>query len=182
MTTGKTDNGRAIKRNILVVFGTLHALAHALWFGGVIAIGALVAPAIAHVLHHPPPQLNPDILKTTLTTGIIGEALRHFNIVCYVCGVLMIVASLTEATVVPGGVAKTLTLARAAIAAVLLATAFYLGMVLTTHMDALLAARNMAMFDDLHKQYENIVILGQTPLLLIVPLLTALRNDRTSIA
>lgn len=168
-----------LRRLLGVVFGSLHAICHALWLGGVIAIGALVAPAIAAVIHNPPPQLDPAILKSTLTTGIIGQALRHFTIVCYVAGVVMLAADAVELATYRGGLAKLLTLARGAATAVLLATAFYLGLTLTPHMDAVLASRNMALFDDLHKQYENIVILVQTPLLILIPVLTSIRNTRS---
>ncbi|HEY3331222.1 MAG TPA: hypothetical protein VGK19_14430 [Capsulimonadaceae bacterium] len=176
-----TDGAPRIKRLLGILFGTLHMLAFALWFGGVIAIGALVAPAISHVLHNPPPQLDFDILKSTLTTGIIGQALLHFNIVCYVAAVLMLLADIVELSIYPGGVVKIATLVRAAVTVALFATALYLGQSLTPQMDLMLAGKNMAAFDDLHKQYEMIVKLVQTPLLFAIPIITMYRNARLTI-
>lgn len=158
--------------------GGLHGVMYALWFGGVIMIGALVAPAVSAVIHKPPAGLDPGLLKLTLTGGVIGQALRNFIVVTYLAGAVMILADLTELVIYAGPARRILTIARLGITVILLITAFYLGAVLTPRMDLMLAQRNMALFDTLHKQYENIVILYQTPLLLVIPFLTALRGTR----
>ncbi|MDR3708392.1 MAG: hypothetical protein P4L33_08825 [Capsulimonadaceae bacterium] len=174
---GFTNTSRLLW-GIATTSSTIHALMHALWLGGVIAIGALVAPAVAHILQEPPPRLDPELLKVTLTAGVIGQALRHFQFVCVVAGVLMLAADLVDVALTDGARRKLITFVRGAVDVALLVSALYLGAVLTPRMDIFLGQRNMGLFDELHRQYENIVIYFQTPLLIVSPLLTAMRDAR----
>lgn len=165
---------------LATVADALHSIMYAIWLGGIIMIGALVAPVVAQIIHHPPVGLDPSLLKLTLTAGVIGESLRRFNFVCYVAGTLMLVSGLIEIAVLHGTGRRLLTFIRVTVTAILLALAFYLGGVLVPRMDMLLSQQNMAMFDSLHKQYENIVVFYQTPLLLAIPILNALRTIQRS--
>jgi len=131
--------GMGPKRTLTIIFGMLHALAYAVWFGGIIAIGALVAPSVAHALHNPPAHINAGVLRGVLTTQVIGESLRHFLVVTYICATTMILADIVEMAVYPGVTARLTVIGRLAVTIVLFVSALYLGMSVTPRMDALLA-------------------------------------------
>lgn len=159
----------------LAAFGAfLHTVAYALWLGGLIGIGALVAPNAAHVIHSYPAFASDESAQKAILTGIIGGSLRVFNYVCYVAGVLMLVGGALELRGASPEFVR-LTQARMMVAALLLLMATYLGFGLFPLMDAAQASGQMARFDAMHKQYEWVSQAQLIPLLLIAAI-TACRD------
>ncbi len=155
----------------------LHTIALALWMGGLIAIGALVAPVAFHLV-----QINPVLggnpsAQAALAGGIVGDSLRRFNVVCYACGGLLLLANglllaragLSRRHRVWTALALLVTLALAA-------SALYLGLGLFPAMDSAQAQSNRTLFDTLHARYERVSTHLQFPLLLALALLSALRD------
>ena len=155
-----------------VFFRWLGTVALALWLGGLVGIGALVAPVTAHFLTAHP-ELDPTV-KAQLLTAIVGGSLRVFNIVCDVCGVLLLLSQWALWKQTPRRVAVT----GLVVTLVLLASALYLGFGLFPQMDAAQSAGRMNEFDALHKRYEAFSTQLQLPLLLVLAACFALRDTR----
>lgn len=163
-----------MNRTVPVLARWLHSVCLALWLGGLIAIGALVAPTAFHIVRMNPGLAGNSTLQTALAGGIVGGSLRLFNNLCYACGLLLLVTDFLLVSFVP----RRWTLACAALTAVLLATALYQGFSLTPSMDMAQQQGNLALFDRLHHRYEQISIAGQFPLLLLLAFCAALRDTR----
>ena len=156
---------------------TLHTVALSLWLGGLIAIGALVAPTAFHLTRTLPAFAGNSALQNTVAGGVVGGSLHLFTFVCYVSGVLLLVSNgmllrVSNCRWVIAGIITTL---------LLLISALYLGLYLTPAMDAAQARGQMADFDQMHHQYEQVSSLLQLPLLLLLALFAGLR-DTLSIA
>ncbi len=137
----------------LCVFGRwLHGAALAVWLGGLVIIGAVVAPTVFQIIPHEP----------GLAGDIVGDSLRVFNVVCLACGALMLLADglLWRTWRGPSAFSLVVTLA-------LLALTGYLGWVLFPQMDAAQAHGQMAVFDSLHARYERLSLWELPPLLLL---------------
>ncbi len=154
----------------------LHSLFLALWIGGLIAIGALVAPTAFHFVRSSPALAGQISAQTALAGGIVGGSLRLFNILCYVCGALMIVTDIGLMIAEKlRGRRRLLTTASSLVTLLLLGSAFYLGLGLFPALDLAQAQNNMALFDQLHHRYESLSSAQLLPLLLII-FLTAWRD------
>lgn len=151
---------------------TLHAVALSLWLGGLVAIGALVAPTAFHVTRTVPALAGDVPLQNAVAGGVVGDSLHLFTFLCYACGILLLLASALLVRHTQGRWA----LAGMAVTALLLCTAFYLGLYLTPTMDAAQARGDLTTFDRLHHQYEQMSSVVQMPLLLVLALLGALRD------
>jgi hypothetical protein len=164
-----------------IVLRFLRDLGIALWLGGLIAIGALVAPTAFHLVRQLP-QLHADKnLQTAIAGGVVGGSLRIFNVVCYVCGGLIIVAEafmlLNPSKTRTGFFWTSFSLI---LAIALLGSAFYLGHVLFPALDLAQQQGNLLLFDRLHHLYEQLSGL-QLPLLLGIMLAGVLRDHITSV-
>lgn len=163
-------------RNALSIFAAwLHTVALSLWLGGLIAIGALVAPTAFHIVHLNPAFAGNPTLQAQIAGGIVGDSLRHFNVLCYACGLLLIAANV----LLWPGLSRSHRLWAAlslGVSLVLLATALYQGFSLFPTLDTAQAQGNKAIFDFLHARYERLSIDLQFPLLLALALLAALRD------
>lgn len=163
-----------MNRAVPVLARWLHSVCLALWLGGLIGIGALVAPTAFHVVRINPGLAGNAALQTALAGGIVGGSLRLFNVLCYACGLLLLLSAFLLVSFVP----RRWTLACAALTAILLATALYQGFSLTPAMDLAQQQGNLPLFDRLHHRYEQISIAGQFPLLLLLALCAAFRDTR----
>ena len=130
----------------------LHTLGFALWLGGLVAIGALVAPTAFRVIPHNP----------ALAGGIVGGSLRVFNVLCLVSGAVMLLADvlLWRRWPRPTRLCAVLTLA-------LLVLTVYLQWGLFPALDAAQAAGHHAAFALLHARYERLSG-WELPLLLVI--------------
>ena len=162
---------------------TLHAVALSLWLGGLIAIGALVAPTAFHVTRTAPAFAGNLPLQNAIAGGVVGGSLHLFTFVCYACGLLLLLANAlllrhARRRYALAGIAP------AAPAGLLLASALFLGLYLTPAMDAAqahgdLTPQKPSTFDRLHHLYEQISSLVQMPLLLLLALFGAMSSFDT---
>lgn len=154
----------------------LHGLGLALWLGGLIAIGALVAPTAFHVLRAARALAGQPAVQTALAGGVVGGSLRVFNVVSLIYAVLMLLGNgLLLGVERPRPAARRATIALLVLVAVLLGSLLYLSHVLFPAMDAAQAAGRMVQFDVMHHTYEDISW-AQMMGLLVAVLLTAVRD------
>lgn len=163
-------------KNALPIFARfLNILGLSLWLGGLIGIGAFVAPTAFHIVRLNPAFAGNSTLQAQIAGGIVGGSLRHFNVLCYACGALLILANiLLLPNLSRSGRMAAVLIMLASV--VLLGTALYQGFSLFPAMDTAQAQSNMALFDSLHHRYENLSTQVQIPLLLILAALSAWRD------
>lgn len=150
----------------------LHAVALGLWLGGLVAIGALVAPTAFHVTRTFPAFAGNLAEQNAVAGAVVGGSLHLFTYVCYVCGVLLLLSN----ALLGSRTDRRWTSACVVTSAALLAIALYLGLSLTPALDAAQRVGNLTTFDRLHHQYEAVSSYGQMPLLLALALFGALRD------
>lgn len=154
----------------------LFTVALALWLGGLLGIGAIVAPVTAHFIDAHPAFAADPARKAALLTAIVGGSLRVFNFVCYTCSGLLLWSQLFLLRTAP----HRLAVGSLAVTLLLAGSALVLGFVLFPLMDAAQASGQMNTFDTLHKRYEAVSTGFQFPLLLLLALLAALRDAYSS--
>lgn len=172
--TATADARPARLRGISGAAQAVHTIAYALWLGGVIVIGAVVAPSAFAVAAHAPQLAGDRQAQNAIAGGIVGASLKSFNILSYVCGLMMLFADAFESLGGFGERFRRLTFARSMMTVVILAISLYLG----THLMPLLdvTARGTVAFELLHHEYVYITE-AQIPILLLIPVLTAWRNE-----
>jgi Domain of unknown function (DUF4149) len=104
-------------------------VAIALWIGGLLALGAIAAPAIFDVVAA---RGIPD--ARIVSGAIFGETLRRFHLVAYGCGGGILLTLIARALLGPRPRRFAL---RCAIAAVMSAAALYAGLVIQARVTAL---------------------------------------------
>lgn len=150
----------------------LHTVALALWLGGLVAIGALVAPTAFHVTRALPEFAGNLGLQNSVAGAVVGGSLRVLNYVCLGCAMLLL---LTQAGLfTPAN--RRASLACLVTTLLLLASVLYLAFVLTPAMDLAQSRHEFSAFDQLHHFYEQLSTLLQMPLLLLLALCAALRD------
>jgi hypothetical protein len=103
-------------------------LALVVWMGGLLALGAIAAPAIfAVVARHDLPG------GTALAGAIFGEALRQFHLVAYGCGAVILMSLLVRAVFGPRPRRFSI---RLAIATLMLGATLYSGLVIASSIAA----------------------------------------------
>ena len=150
----------------------LHLLALALWLGGIVAIGALVAPTAFHAARTAPALAGDISAQNALAGDIVGDSLHLFNFMTFACAALLLASNGLLLARTPRrwtGACLLLTLA-------LLASALFLTFDLTPAMDAARRQGDGAAFDRMHHEYEQLSTLLQFPLLLLLALFTAFRD------
>ena len=159
---------------LLVSARALHLLALALWLGGLVAIGALVAPTAFHATRTAAALAGNLPEQNALAGAIVGGSLHLFNIVCLVSAVVLLAASFA----LRSSTDRRWTGACLAVTLLLLLSALYLTFGLTPALDAAQARGDLASFDRMHHSYEQVSTLFQFPLLLLLTLFTALRDTK----
>lgn len=107
-------------------------LAAALWTGGLLALGMFAAPAIFDII-----AARGVADSRVLAGAIFGEALRRFHLFSYACGAVIIGSLVVRAALGPR---PAHTGARLTIAAVMLGTALFSGIYLTSRIEHARAA------------------------------------------
>lgn len=153
----------------------LHLLALALWLGGLVAIGALVAPTAFHAARTASALAGSVQEQNALAGAVVGGSLRVFNLLTFACAGVLLASNcvLLAASRRWAGACLVTT-------AALLLSALFLAFGLTPAMDAAQAHGQMAAFDRMHRSYEQLSTLFQMPLLLLLILLTVLRDSFAS--
>ena len=105
-----------------------YVLALAVWLGGMIALGAVVAPATFQVL----PVHEPETGRA-IAGAVFGTILSRFHLVAYGCGAVMLVALVAMALLGPRPKSFAI---RTALVSVMLGVALYSGLVVLEQVDA----------------------------------------------
>ena len=150
----------------------LHAVALSLWLGGLVAIGALVAPT-AFAIARGSSALT--LAQANALAGqIVGGSLSLFTFICYGCGALLLLSNL----LLLHHARRRWVLGCLCVTMLLLASALLLGFWLTPAMNAARSHGDLPTFDRLHHLYEQISTRVQFPLLLLLAWFGALRDGR----
>lgn len=152
----------------MLVFRFATVLAIAVWIGGLLALGAIAAPAIFDVIAL---RLGPD--SRLLSGAVFGEILKRFHPVTYGCGAVILLSLIIRAVLGPRPRRFAI---RLTIAIVMLAAAMYSGMVLSSRIDrvqeqigATTAASSLPADDPRRLEFGRLH--GQSTLIQLVPLL-----------
>ena len=148
----------------------LHTVSLSLWLGGLIAIGAVVAPTAFHTLRGSSTLTLTQ--ANTLAGGIVGGSLFLFNNLCYVCGAVLLLSN----TLLLRHAPRRWIWGCCLVTALLLVSALLLGLWLTPALNEARHHADWAEFDRLHHLYEQISTLVQFPLLLLLAWLGVLRD------
>jgi hypothetical protein len=103
-------------------------LAIAIWMGGLLALGAVAAPAIFDVVAA---RQVPE--ARILSGAIFGEVLRRFDLVSYACGAIVLLALALRAVLGPRPRRFSV---RAGIALLMLGASLYAGLVIAGRIDS----------------------------------------------
>jgi uncharacterized protein DUF4149 len=136
----------------------IHALAFAVWLGGIFTLGAIVAPAAFGV-------------SRPFAGQVMTHSFRTLNTLSFVCGAVMLAATWAEWRE-RGEPARRLLFVRAVLTAAALALALFLALRLLPSMLGLRSAGQMAEFDRLH-QFSAMIFQVQTFLLLAAAAISA---------
>jgi uncharacterized membrane protein len=117
----------------------LHSLAFAVWFGGIITLGAIVAPAAFGV-------------DRSFAATVLEECFRKLNTVAFFCGAIMLGATWAEAQI-RSDYARRLLIVRAVLTAAAVALGLYLGIRLLPMLINLRAEGQLDEFNRLHHLY-----------------------------
>src|SRR5437868_9837539 len=131
-----------MQRFLAILGHWLHGLAFALWFGGILAIGGLVAPAAFHT-------------DRQFAGVVVGDSFRKLNTVSFVCAAIMLAATWGEWRVRSDQARRWLFI-RAVLTAAALALGLYLGVRLFPTMLHLRTLDRKSDFDQLHHVYTAI--------------------------
>ena len=104
-------------------------VAAALWIGGLIALGAVAAPAIFDTI-----AARGVADGRVLAGAVFGEAFRRFHLVAYGCGAVIVISLIVRAALGPRPVHLGV---RLAIAAIMLVASLYSGMVISPRIEQL---------------------------------------------
>ena len=159
-----------------VVLRALHLLALALWLGGLVAIGALVAPTVFRAVRAFPALAGSVPLQNTLAGSVVGGSLQKFGFLSLACAAVLLVVN----SLLLSRTSRRWTTACLGATLLLLASSLFLLFGLTPAMDQAQASGNLVSFDKMHHLYEQLSTLFQMPLLLLLLLFTALRDTSRS--
>jgi hypothetical protein len=110
----------------------VYILALVVWLGGMVVLGALVAPTLFQVL-----QASDPVAGRALAGAAFGSTLARFHYIAYGSGGLLLLTLAVMRILGPKPIAFA---ARAAIVALMLAVALYSGRVVLSRIDAIQAA------------------------------------------
>ena len=107
----------------------VYVLALVVWLGGMIVLGALVAPSVFQVLQARAPETG-----RVLAGAVFGAILARFHLLAYVCGGVILASLVVMAVLGPRPAAFAV---RTAIVAVMLSITAYSGLVVLRTVDHL---------------------------------------------
>lgn len=167
-----------VRRFVPIFARWLHGVSLSLWLGGLVAVGALVAPIAFRAVRAAPVLANNADAQNALAGGIVGDSLSRLNVVSLVCAILILTANGLLLTL--GRLsrpARRWTFACLIVALAGGALTVYLAAVLFPLLHA--TPRGTAEFDRLHGLDVRLSGL-QMALLLLLALLSAARDSASS--
>jgi hypothetical protein len=75
---------------VSAVWLTVETLALSLWLGGLLVIGAVVAPVAFHAMRSAPVLAGNPLLQNTMAGSIVGGSLKVLNDISIFCGMILI--------------------------------------------------------------------------------------------
>lgn len=158
-----------LRLTMLITAGAIERLALALWLGGFVVVGAVVAPLAFGVLSRPE------------AGELMGACFRRLNGIGVACGVILLVTLAVEAAADAAG-SRRLLAARGALIGAALAVALYLGVSLFPRMEVARAAAPAGAagpaFDRMHERSRQLLSLQ---MLLLVGVAVASAAARTPV-
>jgi len=124
-----------------------------LWLGGLIIIGAVVAPVTFHLLRNAPELATNAVLQTDLAGDIVGGSLSILNVISYVAGPVLFVSDMLLSMANPAGYSPSNCLKPFLIGTAWL-IALLLGLALFPIMSAARQQGAAQAFDRMHHTYE----------------------------
>lgn len=113
----------------MLVLRYAYVLALVVWLGGMVILGAVVAPTVFQVLQ----ARDPDTGRI-LAGAVFGTALGRFHYVAYACGVVILVTLIVMAVLGPRPASFAV---RMTVAALMLGIALYSGVIVLGSVDRL---------------------------------------------
>ena len=113
----------------MLVLRYLYVLALSTWLGGMVVLGAIVAPAVFQVLPEHDPQGG-----RAIAGAVFGAVLARFHYLAYAAGALLVVTLIAMALLGPRPRSFAI---RAAIAAAMLGVALYSGFIVLGEIDGI---------------------------------------------
>ena len=164
-----------MRRFVPIFARWLHGVCVSLWLGGLVAVGALVAPIAFRTVRAAPVFAKNTDAQNALAGGIVGDSLSRLNTLSLVCAVLILAANgLLLASGTLSRPARRWTFVCLGVTLAGFALTFYLSAVLFPVIHA--TPRGTAAFDRLHVLDVRLSGL-QMALLLLLTLLTAARDS-----
>lgn len=133
---------------LLILSRWIHQLALGIWIGGLLVIGAIVAPiAFRHAG-----------LDSTQAGNVVGNSFLRFNLVCYGAGALLLLSEVLEWALSRSETGRWRRLAgiRFLVSAALVGLTLYLGLVVAPQMFQDRAEGRKAAFDAAHDGYGTL--------------------------
>ena len=153
-TPSPTRDRRRVAVGLSGIWQTIETLFLSLWLGGLLIIGAVVAPVAFHALRTAPILADNTALQNALAGSIVGGSLRVLNYIAVVSAVIL-APSLHR--IGPKAIA-----AYAIAVAIIIAQQWWL----FPDMDLAQVAGNMKHFDSDHALYVNLTYLQLVELLI----------------
>lgn len=113
----------------MVALRYAYVFALVVWLGGMVILGAIVAPTVFQVLQARDPETG-----RILAGAVFGVALGRFHYVAYACGAVILVTLIVMAVLGPRPASFAV---RVTVAAIMLAIAIYSGVVVLGSVDRL---------------------------------------------
>jgi uncharacterized membrane protein len=172
VSTDKKSSGSENYNLLMLALRYIYVLTLVVWLGGMLTLGALVAPTIFQVL-----QAHEPVAGRELAGEVFGAILARFHYVAYAAGAVLLLTLFMMKLLGPRPRAFG---ARAAIVAAMLITALYSGLIVTQQIEAVqrdaggapskLAANDgrRLRFDELHQLSVRLMLLTMTGALLLL--------------
>ena len=129
VSNGKRVTSGGNYNALMLALRYVYVLALVIWLGGMVTLGALVAPTTFQILEAIEPSTG-----RALAGEVFGTTIARFHYVAYAAGGLLLVtlAAMTRLSPRPAGYAV-----RSALVTLMLAAALYSGLVVLTRIDAI---------------------------------------------
>jgi hypothetical protein len=145
---GESESNSVLRRILLPVVAAIEPLALSLWLGGLLVIGAVVAPVAFHAMRNAPALQGNPALQNQIAGSVVGGSLKVLNTISIVCAAVLLLSLKLRGE-------KILGITGYCISVAFMCTLFQ-QFALFPSMDRYQANGNMTEFDFNHHVYVNI--------------------------